>query len=126
MPLVHRTVTPVKLSANKLNLGRTESEFLAVNNGSLVNILRQLSSLMIHANDIFKEISGIAVQVGGRITSVKLRLDELEAKVELFDPKLVPVRKCLCRVFHCIILRMAVINKYHVLGFKLFSIFLRI
>src|SRR5688500_1750916 len=93
MPLVHRTVTPVKLSSAKLNLSKADSEFYAVNNGSLVNTLRQLSSLMSHAGDIFAQISIVAGQVGIRIQNIKLRLDELEAKVELFDPKLVPVRK---------------------------------
>lgn len=93
MPLVHRSVTPIKLSSTKLNIGKNESEFLAVNNGTLVNTLKQLASLVSHAGDIFTQISIIAAQVSGRAQSIKLRLDELEAKVELFDPKLVPVRK---------------------------------
>ncbi|CAG7831987.1 unnamed protein product [Allacma fusca] len=91
MPLVHRVVVPVKLSATKLQLNKNDSEFVAVNNGTLVNVLRQLASLVTHANGIFSEVAVLTEKVGKRVRSVKLRLDELEAKAELFDPKLVPV-----------------------------------
>lgn len=94
MPLVYRTVTPLKLSSKKLELkGKNDSEYIAVNNGTLVNILKQLASLVNHASDIFSDAATLTDQVGRRVRSVKLRLDELEAKAELFDPKLVPVRK---------------------------------
>jgi hypothetical protein len=94
MPLVHRSLTPVKLSSAKLELkGKYECEFVAVSNGTLVNVLRQLAALVNHAADIFSETATLTEQVGKRIRTVKLRLDELEAKTELFDPKLVPVRK---------------------------------
>ncbi|CAL8134726.1 unnamed protein product [Orchesella dallaii] len=92
MPLVYRTVGPVKLSSGKLELkGKSDSEFIAVNNETLVNILRQLASLVTHAGDIFSDMAVLTEQVSKRVRSVKLRLDELEAKADLFDPRLVPV-----------------------------------
>ncbi|OXA53051.1 Wiskott-Aldrich syndrome protein family member 2 [Folsomia candida] len=92
MPLVHRIIAPVNVSDGKLELkGKYECEFVAVNNSTLVNVLRQLAALVEHASDIFSETATLTDQVGRRIRSVKLRLDELEAKTELFDPKLVPV-----------------------------------
>lgn len=94
MPLVYRAVGPVKLSGGKLELkGKTDSEFIAVNNETLVNVLRQLASVVTQAGDIFSDVATLTEQVGKRVHSVKLRLDELEAKADLFDPRLVPVRK---------------------------------
>jgi len=94
MPLVYRNVTPRKLCSSKLELqGKYDSEFIAVNNKALVSVLRQLASLVHHATDIFSDAATLTEQVHKRIISVKLKLDELEAKSELFDPKLVPVRK---------------------------------
>lgn len=94
MPLVYRVVGPKKVSNGKLELkGKTDSEFIAVNNETLVNVLRQLASVVTHAGDIFSDVTALTEQVGKRVRSVKLRLDELEAKTDLFDPRLVPVRK---------------------------------
>lgn len=96
MPLVHRVVAPVHCSNGKLELrGKYECEFVAVNNVSLVNVLKQLAGLVGHASDIFSETALLTEAVGRRIRKVKLKLEELEAKTELFDPKLVPVRKLL-------------------------------
>lgn len=94
MPLIYRTVQPKKVSNGKLELkGKRDSEFIAVNNETLVNVLRQLASVVTHAGDIFSDVANLTEQVGKRVRSVKLRLDELEAKADLFDPRLVPVRK---------------------------------
>ena len=93
MPLVYRSVTPVKLSGAKIEVKKDDYEYMAVNHETLVNVLRQLASLVTHAGDIFQDVSILTEQVSKRVRSVKLRLDELEAKGELFDPKLVPVRK---------------------------------
>lgn len=93
MPLVHTKVFPTRLSNKKLQLGKTDSEFIAVNNGTLVNVLHQLGSLVSAASQVFGTVSTLTSELGIRIRTIQLRLEELEVKAELFDPKLVPVRK---------------------------------
>lgn len=94
MPLKQRVVTPIKLSNGKLELkGKSDSEFVAINNETIVNVLRQLASVVSHAGEIFSDVASLTDQVGKRVKSIRLRLDELEAKADLYDPKLVPVRK---------------------------------
>jgi len=58
-----------------------------------VAVLRQLASLVTAAGEIFSGVADLTGELTGRIRSVRLRLDELEVKAELFDPKIIPVRK---------------------------------
>lgn len=68
-------------------------EFEAVTNLTLSNALRQLASLVLIANDIFTELNAELHHVGERTRGIKGRIDRLCVTVEMFDPKLVAVRK---------------------------------
>lgn len=56
MPLATRSVSPVDLSRNRLPSTVQQDELQCVTNGTLANLIRQLSSLSRHAEQIFSDI----------------------------------------------------------------------
>lgn len=101
MPFIQRTVEPKYLSRVVLFQGDgttpnvTDGELEAVTNSTLCNALRQLASLALVADNIFRELALQLNAVHVRCKDVKVRIDVVENRVAKIDPKKVPVRKCL-------------------------------
>jgi WAS protein family, member 3 len=56
MPLTTRSISPVDLSIHRLPASVQNDELACVANGTLANLIRQLSSLSHHAEQIFTDI----------------------------------------------------------------------
>nr|XP_023023553.1 uncharacterized protein LOC111511756 [Leptinotarsa decemlineata] len=96
MPFVQRFVEPKHLSRTQLfdEDGKPkvdDEELEAVNNNTLCNALRQLASLVLAANDIFEELGGQLQTIKKRSDAIKVKLNDLEGKVNKVDPKEVTV-----------------------------------
>lgn len=84
MPLVKREIEPVHVSRVPVAQG-IQNELEYVTNASLANIIRQLSSLAHHAEDIFSELSGEAVKFFDRTNTLHRRIETLRIKVTQLD-----------------------------------------
>ncbi|XP_030764798.1 uncharacterized protein LOC115889022 isoform X2 [Sitophilus oryzae] len=96
MPFVQRVVEPRLLSRVQLfnedgSVRVNDGELEAVTNFTLCSALKQLASLSLVADDIFKELGDQLKLIYGRCEKVKVKLVVLGDKVEKFDPKKVPV-----------------------------------
>ncbi|ENN74916.1 hypothetical protein YQE_08494, partial [Dendroctonus ponderosae] len=96
MPFVQRVVEPKYLSRVTLfNENGTpkvsDGELEAVTNFTLCNALRQLASLSLIADDIFKELGSQLRTVYKRCEVVRTRISLVDEKLAQFDPKKVPV-----------------------------------
>ncbi|KAL0274535.1 UNVERIFIED_CONTAM: hypothetical protein PYX00_002638 [Menopon gallinae] len=86
MPLPKRVVEPVHVSRNTIPEGYPlPSELEAATNGTLANIVRQLSSLSRHAEDTFGELVREAQGVSIRANNLQARIDRLAMKVTQLD-----------------------------------------
>lgn len=81
MPLSTRTVSPVDLSVNRIpkSIGRDELQCVA--NGTLANLIRQLSSLSKNAEQIFREVHREVLKIDHKATTLFLRVERLAQKV---------------------------------------------
>ncbi|KAL0280884.1 UNVERIFIED_CONTAM: hypothetical protein PYX00_002047 [Menopon gallinae] len=98
MPFIQRTVQPKHLSQKSLfdENGRSlvsDFELEAVTNNTLSNVLRQLASLVLVANDIFEDLARQLQDVHERSTKLKASIHLLEDKLTGCDPKTVTVRE---------------------------------
>ncbi|KAM4700602.1 actin-binding protein WASF3 [Discoglossus pictus] len=84
MPLVKRNIEPRHLCRGTLPDGIT-SELECVTNSTLAAIIRQLSSLSKHAEDIFGELFNEANNFYIRANSLQDRIDRLAVKVTQLD-----------------------------------------
>ncbi|XP_010622124.1 wiskott-Aldrich syndrome protein family member 3 isoform X2 [Fukomys damarensis] len=84
MPLVKRNIEPRHLCRGALPEGIT-SELECVTNSTLSAIIRQLSSLSKHAEDIFGELFNEANNFYIRANSLQDRIDRLAVKVTQLD-----------------------------------------
>uniref|UniRef100_H2ZWI7 Wiskott-Aldrich syndrome protein family member n=1 Tax=Latimeria chalumnae TaxID=7897 RepID=H2ZWI7_LATCH len=84
MPLVKRNIEPRHLCRGALPEGIT-SELECVTNNTLAAIIRQLSSLSKHAEDIFGELFNEANNFYIRANSLQDRIDRLAVKVTQLD-----------------------------------------
>ncbi|OCT93150.1 wiskott-Aldrich syndrome protein family member 3 [Xenopus laevis] len=84
MPLVKRNIEPRHLCRGTLPDGIT-SELECVTNSTLAAIIRQLSSLSKHAEDIFGELFNEANNFYIRTDSLQDRIDRLAVKVTQLD-----------------------------------------
>ncbi|XP_039770941.1 wiskott-Aldrich syndrome protein family member 3 isoform X2 [Ornithorhynchus anatinus] len=84
MPLVKRNIEPRHLCRGTLPEGIT-SELECVTNTTLAAIIRQLSSLSKHAEDIFGELFNEANNFYIRANSLQDRIDRLAVKVTQLD-----------------------------------------
>ncbi|XP_073991643.1 wiskott-Aldrich syndrome protein family member 3 SCAR [Rhodnius prolixus] len=86
MPLPKRMVEPVHVARGTIpdEIG-FPSELEAVTNGSLANVVRQLSSLSKHAEDVFAELTRDSRDIADRANSLQARLDRLSVKVTQLD-----------------------------------------
>lgn len=84
MPFVKRLVEPTELSKASIPRGvNNELEF--VTNGTLANIILQLSSLSSHAGDIFGELYNESEKILARTGSLQGRVERLHRKVTQLD-----------------------------------------
>ncbi|XP_062235957.1 wiskott-Aldrich syndrome protein family member 3b [Platichthys flesus] len=84
MPLVKRNIEPRHLCRGELPVG-IGSELECVMNNTLSSIIRQLSSLSRHAEDIFGELFNEANTFYLRANSLQDRIDRLAVKVTQLD-----------------------------------------
>lgn len=82
MPLPKRVISPVYVSRDALP-GHLQlvDDLEGVTNGTLANIIRQLSSLSRHAEDVFGELFKEADSFHQRSCSLQARIDRLSVKV---------------------------------------------
>lgn len=84
MPLIKRTVSPVNIALTKV-VESTRNELEYVTNSSLASIIRQLSSLSKHAEDMFSELVHEATIVFDRANNLQERVGRLKVKVTQLD-----------------------------------------
>uniref|UniRef100_A0A5S6Q9T7 Wiskott-Aldrich syndrome protein family member n=1 Tax=Trichuris muris TaxID=70415 RepID=A0A5S6Q9T7_TRIMR len=88
MPVTKRDVSPVDLSRHRLPPSVRTEELECVSNGTLANLIRQLSSLSAHAEDVFGELHMETVKVQHKTAMLGGRLEALSAKVGELDSAL--------------------------------------
>lgn len=84
MPLIKRSVDPIELSRGKLADG-LKSELEAVSVNTLCGIMRQLSSISKHAEDLFGELCAETNLIFQRTNSLQERIQNLSLKVTQLD-----------------------------------------
>lgn len=84
MPLIKRSVDPTELSRGKLADGQ-KSELEAVSVNTLCGIMRQLSSISKHAEDVFGELCAETNNIFQRTNSLQERIQNLTLKVTQLD-----------------------------------------
>lgn len=86
MPLPKRSIDPVHVARSMYQQDEVQSvELETVTNTTLTNIIRQLSSLSKHAEDVFGELAREVGQIGDRASSLQARIDRLSIKVTQLD-----------------------------------------
>lgn len=92
MPLENRVIEPICISRGTLPLDATGSlaisipnELECVTNGTLANVIRQLSSLSRYAEDVFAGIIRETGSLIGRTTCLQGRIDRLSIRVTQLD-----------------------------------------
>lgn len=85
MPLTKRAISPVDVSLNRLPASVKQNELQCVANGTLANLVRQLSSLSKHAEDIFGELFLEAVKIEHKANNLTARIERLATKVTQLD-----------------------------------------
>ncbi|XP_068971972.1 serine-rich adhesin for platelets isoform X3 [Bombus flavifrons] len=97
MPFVLRRVEPRFLCRGHVPAGSTSqgwpvgAELEAVANGALTTSLKQLASLLTTAEDIFAELTAELTAVADRSSKLRQKLDKVEERLAIVDPKKVPV-----------------------------------
>ncbi|XP_006826003.1 actin-binding protein WASF3-like [Saccoglossus kowalevskii] len=84
MPLIKRQVEPTHLSRGVVS-DRITNELECVTNNTLAGVIRQLSSLGRHAEDIFGELYNEAHSLFERSNNLQSRIDKLSDKVTKLD-----------------------------------------
>ncbi|EAA12201.4 AGAP008518-PA [Anopheles gambiae str. PEST] len=85
MPLPKRLVQPVFVARSVYVREELPAELETVTNTTLTNIVRQLSSLSKHAEDLFGELARDAGGLAERANSLQARIDRLAIKVTQLD-----------------------------------------
>lgn len=84
MPLPERVIQPVNVSRGTLNYA-VPDELEGVTNGTLANIIRQLSSLSRHAEEMFGNLFTEAEAVASRSQNLQAKIDRLAVRVTQLD-----------------------------------------
>ncbi|GFW20708.1 wiskott-Aldrich syndrome protein family member 3 [Trichonephila clavipes] len=107
MPFLQRLIEPVHVCRNTLPVDNRGSlaidipnELECVTNGTLANVIRQLSSLSKHAENIFATLFKESTLIAARTQTLQGRIDRLSLKVTQLDSN-VEEGKCysLCSFF---------------------------
>uniref|UniRef100_A0AAF5Q2B8 Wiskott-Aldrich syndrome protein family member n=1 Tax=Wuchereria bancrofti TaxID=6293 RepID=A0AAF5Q2B8_WUCBA len=85
MPLTRRAISPVNVSLHRLPSSIQQDELECVANGTLANLIRQLSSLSRHAEHIFGEVYHEAVKLDHKTNTLSQRIERLTHKVTQLD-----------------------------------------
>lgn len=87
MPLPKRLIEPIHVArSGYTGEGISETtELETVTNTTLTNIIRQLSSLSKHSEDLFGELARAAGHLSERTNSLQARIDRLAIKVTQLD-----------------------------------------
>uniref|UniRef100_A0A915B3B2 Wiskott-Aldrich syndrome protein family member n=1 Tax=Parascaris univalens TaxID=6257 RepID=A0A915B3B2_PARUN len=85
MPLPKRQLSPVNISLHRLPASVQSDELQCVANGTLANLVRQLSSLSRHAEHIFGEIYHEVVKLDHKTNTLSQRIERLTHKVTQLD-----------------------------------------
>ncbi|CAD5208328.1 unnamed protein product [Bursaphelenchus xylophilus] len=81
MPISLRVVEPVNVSLDRLGVERTRDELQCVANGTLANLVRQLSSLSQHGEQIFTDMHDEVAKVNQKLDEIAIRTARLNDKV---------------------------------------------
>ncbi|CAG9537030.1 unnamed protein product [Cercopithifilaria johnstoni] len=85
MPLTKRAISPVNVSLHRLPSSIQQDELECVANGTLANLIRQLSSLSRHAEHIFGEVYHEAVKLDHKTNTLSQRIERLMHNVTQLD-----------------------------------------
>lgn len=85
MPFIQRIISPVYVSRGKVDESVT-NELECVTNNTLANIIRQLSSLSQHAEDMFADLYRETNKFFNRATDLNNRVEHLTIKVTQLNP----------------------------------------
>ncbi|KAL5282190.1 WASF1 family protein [Megaselia abdita] len=85
MPLPKRTIEPTHVARSVYQHDEQHIELETVTNTTLTNIIRQLSSISKHAEDVFGELARDVGNIGDRANSLQARIDRLAIKVTQLD-----------------------------------------
>uniref|UniRef100_A0A0R3RUE8 Wiskott-Aldrich syndrome protein family member n=1 Tax=Elaeophora elaphi TaxID=1147741 RepID=A0A0R3RUE8_9BILA len=85
MPLTRRAISPVNVSLHRLPSSIQQDELECVANGTLANLIRQLSSLSRHAEHIFGEVYHETVKLDHKTNTLSQRIERLAHKVTQLD-----------------------------------------
>ncbi|GFR66665.1 Wiskott-Aldrich syndrome protein family member [Elysia marginata] len=87
MPHIKRLVEPTLVSRVPVDPAvRDELEFMT--NGTLANLIRDLSSLSKHAEDMFRELSTETLEVCRRASGLQRRIEDVHDKVTRLNPNM--------------------------------------
>lgn len=85
MPLVKRSIEPLYVSRTQLHQGvKNELEAVVVN--SLAGLIKQLSNLSKHAEDLFGELISDASAIFQRTVAMNKRVETLRETAKVLDP----------------------------------------
>lgn len=85
MPLVKRAIQPVFISRTPLDPS-VANELEGVSLNTFAGIIRQLSNLSWHAENLFGELFNEANVINQRANSLKNKISYIRANVERLDP----------------------------------------
>lgn len=86
MPLLLRTVEPTHVARGTLpQRFPVDNDLEAVSNGTLSNVIRQLSALSHHAEELFGDLIGVASGIAQRAGNLQARIDRLAVRVGQID-----------------------------------------
>ena len=82
MPFTKYKVEPTKIAANKVPSTELASNTLeSISNSSLINIIKQLSSLSEHCVNLFDDLGREASRINERSVNLQKRIDNLKTHV---------------------------------------------
>ena len=94
MPFSERLVVPVPMSCAPVPVSVT-NELECVSNRTLCNAMRQLSSLLKLADDIFADLHQQCGDINKRTDSIKVKMTRIQDNIDKFNPKKAKIREYL-------------------------------
>ena len=85
MPLPKRVIEPLYVARSVYQRQELPGDLETVTNTTLTNIMRQLSSLARHSEDLFGELARETNNMADRANSLQGRIDRLSIKVTQLD-----------------------------------------